>query len=93
MSLFLCSQCGCIENTAGSGYWVRHLFKKLPPLCSVCNPKIGTWHGSFPRRVPAPECVQPNVLGGHYVDIVGEAHDVARCMCAACAATREPADG
>ena len=95
MSLFLCTRCGCIENTAGSGYHGRNYqalaagLPKPPPLCSACNPDVGEWHGTFPRRVPAPECVKPNVLGGYYVDIEGDAHDVARCMCETCTATRE----
>ena len=52
MSLFKCSKCGCIENTATSRFWVRK--KDEPPLCSQCDPKIGKWHGLFPRRPPKP---------------------------------------
>lgn len=95
MSLFLCTHCGCIANTATDGYWRQRMDAKPAekPLtdvrCSVCDPNgPGVWHGSFPRRVPAPECVQPNVLGGLFVDIVGDVHDVARCMCATCAKER-----
>lgn len=47
MSLFACSKCDCIENTACSNFWTRG---KNPPLCSVCDPKIGEWHGLFERR-------------------------------------------
>lgn len=50
MSLFVCSQCGVIENTAlTTGYWWNHC-NGLPVLCSEC--KDGKWHGVFPRRVP-----------------------------------------
>lgn len=46
MPLFQCSECGCIENTALSYYWLRD---GRPALCSVCDPYIGRWHGRFPR--------------------------------------------
>lgn len=86
MSIFLCTTCGCVENTATSGYWGRK--DKACPVCSVCDPAIGVWHDRFPRRVPASACVRPNALGGHYVDIVGPEHDIARCMCEACQRAR-----
>lgn len=54
MSLFLCSKCGCVENTALSkgvdGFWSRKVLKKLPPLCSECA--NGVWHGQFPKKTP-----------------------------------------
>src|SRR5262249_46789094 len=55
MPLFPCSQCGGVENTALSNYWVRGLdvTPTPPPLCSACDPKIGAWHGEFPRRPAA----------------------------------------
>jgi len=49
MSLFKCSKCGCIENTAVSHYWVRKVDKE-PPLCSECDPGIGKWHNIFPKQ-------------------------------------------
>ena len=70
MSLFLCTQCGCIENTACCHYWSR---RGKPPICSECDPDIGEWHGRFPKRVPDPDTVKPNVLGGHFIDIVTDA--------------------
>lgn len=48
MPLFKCSKCGCVENTACCYYWVRKPGE--PPLCSVCDPAIGQWHGLFERR-------------------------------------------
>jgi hypothetical protein len=68
MSLFLCTECGCIENTACCNYWVRK--DKAKPICSACDPDIGRWHGRFERRVPDPATVRRNKLGGHYIDIV-----------------------
>lgn len=50
MPTYMCSKCGCIENTALSRYWVRNLGNKKkdnPPLCSECDPEIGKWHGRF----------------------------------------------
>jgi hypothetical protein len=48
MSVFVCDQCDCLENTACSGYWFRK--KGDPALCSECDPQIGKWHGIFPKR-------------------------------------------
>jgi hypothetical protein len=48
MSIFRCDQCGCIENTATSRYWLRP--KGTLPLCSACDPEIGRWHGRFPQQ-------------------------------------------
>lgn len=76
MPLFLCTKCGCIENTATSRYWTRRYGDddletgSDDPLCSECDPKIGKWHGRFPKRVPDPATVRPNKLGGHFIDIV-----------------------
>lgn len=55
MSLFVCSGCGCVENTALSNWAVRFLDKGAdgsvsPPRCSACDPEIGRWHGEFKRR-------------------------------------------
>jgi hypothetical protein len=47
MSLFACSNCGVVENTATSRYWFRG---DGPALCSQCDPQIGKWHGIFPRQ-------------------------------------------
>lgn len=48
MSIFACSDCNSIENTALSNYAMRD-WDKLPPLCSACDPKISEWHGEFER--------------------------------------------
>lgn len=58
MSLFQCEECGCCENTALCNYHWR-TYKKLPKVCSACEPKTdgepgsvpapGEWHGEFPR--------------------------------------------
>lgn len=48
MSIFKCDKCGCAENTAVSGYW--HKADGEPKLCSECDPKIGKWHGRFPKK-------------------------------------------
>lgn len=49
MPLFRCSQCGCVENTATSRYWVATGLDDEAPLCSECDPKIGEWHGKFDK--------------------------------------------
>jgi hypothetical protein len=49
MSLFMCTECGSVENTALSNYAVRRAIDKLPPVCSACDPEIGAWHGLFPQ--------------------------------------------
>ena len=49
MSLFQCSECGCMENTALSNWAWRRFEEKLPDLCSACDPEIKKWHGKFER--------------------------------------------
>lgn len=55
MSLFQCSKCGCIENTALSMYHIQRL-EKRPVECSACEPDPDSldntegWHDRFPRR-------------------------------------------
>lgn len=51
MSLFDCSKCGVIENTAcTSGSWGNLCSKPPKPmLCSECAD--GKWHGLFPRQM------------------------------------------
>jgi hypothetical protein len=48
VSLFVCDNCGCVENTAISLYWVRDVGEKA--LCSECDPKIKKWHNFFPKK-------------------------------------------
>lgn len=52
MSLYRCSGCGCVENTAVSNYVQRVMLKKLPPLCSECDPEIKKWHGRWEKFKP-----------------------------------------
>ncbi len=47
MSLFKCTKCGCVENTAACHYWSRG---NNPPRCSECDPEIGLWHNTFPKE-------------------------------------------
>jgi hypothetical protein len=49
MSMFCCSKCGCVEDTALCHYWSARL-RRTPVVCSLCDPAIGRWHGQFPRR-------------------------------------------
>ena len=50
MSIFRCVKCGCVDNTATSGWWTRLAEHKDEPLCSECNPEIGKWHGEFEKK-------------------------------------------
>lgn len=47
MPIFRCEKCGCVENTAPSGYWSRR--DKGVALCTQCDPEIKKWHGMFKR--------------------------------------------
>jgi hypothetical protein len=50
MPNFKCTKCGCLENTAVSGYsWTSD---KSKVLCSQCDPQIGKWHNYFERIIP-----------------------------------------
>lgn len=64
MSLFVCEDCGCIENTALSLFWVRG---DGPALCSECDPRIGKWHCCFDRRPYDPEHDRPSYINGDWV--------------------------
>jgi hypothetical protein len=48
MATFRCGKCGCNEDTALCNYWSARVRDRLP-VCSACDPKIGRWHGQFPR--------------------------------------------
>ena len=53
MSTFICSKCGCIDNSSKDGnYWTRFLDSNNkepePPICCVCNGK--QWHNCFPKE-------------------------------------------
>ena len=48
MATFRCGKCGCSDDTALCNYWSARV-RDMPPVCSACDPKIGKWHGQFPR--------------------------------------------
>jgi hypothetical protein len=48
MATFRCGKCGCEEDSALCNYWPDRLRDRVP-VCSVCDPRIGKWHGQFPR--------------------------------------------
>ena len=51
MSLFKCSSCGCVEDTAIMiRLGRRHIDPNRKALCSECDPKIEQWHGQFEKR-------------------------------------------
>ena len=55
MPIFKCETCGAVDNTACTNYWRRdkpYLGGKegTPAQCSECDPKIGKWHGLFPKQ-------------------------------------------
>ena len=66
MSVFICSKCGCIDNTATSSYWtiIHNIFPDAPwdehiieykgkPLCSECCKVVFDKRGNNnPRFVP-----------------------------------------
>lgn len=69
MPLFICSKCGCIENTALITYWYRKNLRYAngleeyqdKPLCSECGMPSGKlmipgrWHGRFPKEQASEE--------------------------------------
>jgi hypothetical protein len=59
MSLFKCSKCGCVENTALGEFWPKWRTKDW--LCSECA--TGKWHGKFPK--------ENAVETGYYIDSDG----------------------
>jgi hypothetical protein len=50
VSLFECTRCHAVENTAlaGAGYWLNSAEGK-PVLCSECV--SGKWHGQFEKKL------------------------------------------
>ena len=49
MPLFMCTKCGCVENTALGHYWVPKFKDGGQPVeCSECH--TGQWHGRFDKR-------------------------------------------
>ena len=64
MSLFVCDECRCVENTATSKFWLRD---GGPALCSECDPQMGRWHGLFDRREYDPEADKVAWVDGDWV--------------------------
>jgi hypothetical protein len=58
MAIFRCSKCGCDDDTALCNYWSARL-QETPTICSACDPKIGKWHGEFPRKYEGPSAASP----------------------------------
>lgn len=56
MPLYMCHQCGSVENTAAGEFWRQEMEAieketSFEPKCSACV--TGQWHGAFPRRSAA----------------------------------------
>jgi hypothetical protein len=66
MSLFVCEECGCIENTATSRFWFRGEGKAL---CSGCDPQAKGWHGLFPQRQFDPDIDEPAYRDGEWQEV------------------------
>jgi len=66
MSVFICSKCAMMENTALSNFWTRDFAAPegsppQPALCSQCDPSIGKWHNEFDRMpIPADHMIGPD---------------------------------
>jgi hypothetical protein len=58
VSIFVCDECGCIDNTALTGYWKRKQHDGKA-RCSECDPGIKKWHGLFDRRPYDPKIDVP----------------------------------
>jgi len=67
MSLFKCEGCGCVENTATSGYHLRREKTDGRALCSECDPNIGKWHGIFPKKDADQEGYRP-IPNSNYIE-------------------------
>lgn len=77
MSLFICDECKCLENTSLGHYWGMNFIKfkdeskNSKALCSSCMPtefsdgskssKGGMWHGEFEKRMPSKKEVLENI--------------------------------
>lgn len=65
MSLYRCTTCNVVENTALGGYWIQQMDaaergEEFKPRCSLHNPAIGCWHGQFPRQQPTDDMLVDN---------------------------------
>ena len=48
MPLFVCDDCGCVDNTATSDFYRQAQEGSPKRLCTFC--RTGTWHDRFPRE-------------------------------------------
>lgn len=76
MGLFVCEECGHVENTALSHYWLRGQYGHDPrALCSHCDPGM-EGHNRFPSKLWDGELVKnPGVIPR----FVSFRHDPAKC--------------
>jgi len=61
MSLFRCSQCDTVDNTAVSDYY-QSKRDRTPAICTFCS--RGVWHGHFARMTFKEYC---EVNRGSYI--------------------------
>jgi len=65
MPLFVCDECGCVDNTALGHYWTRGKYgTPKEALCTECMPeeydkglkgsRYGKWHDRFPKEKYVP---------------------------------------
>jgi hypothetical protein len=47
MSLFVCVECGCVDNTAFPGFWTLRR-QEGKHLCTEC--RTGEWHDKFGKQ-------------------------------------------
>lgn len=66
MALFVCEECGCVENTALASFWNRRHTTDPRALCSECRPDM-TWHGCFPRRKYDPDTDHVQFKDGEWI--------------------------
>lgn len=78
MPLFLCDNCGKLDNTAGSNYWTRNLDfnsdvplskqekKDNPALCTVCDPDIDRDEDAVELATPEEMKEVPGEDGFHW---------------------------
>jgi len=83
MGLYMCEECGCVENTALGNFWIKSLTKDKKALCTECDPSVGRWHGRFPKRPADGMLLADNGMlysekprHVEIVDVVGKSIDV-----------------
>ena len=105
MSLFVCEQCGHVENSALSRYALRHVAGGSQALCSDCDPQC-TPHKIFKRKpwdgqiVKNPEVIarfvtfkcEPTKCSHMSLGSPRGYHVGARCACSDCGIIAEIVD-